>query len=45
VDPAFGAVGTYYHDFAPVRDEEVVAVLARANDRIPAAMKMPDRPR
>ena len=30
VDDAFTAVGTYYEDFSPVTDEDVVAMLARA---------------
>ncbi|OGK96897.1 MAG: hypothetical protein A3J45_11710 [Candidatus Rokubacteria bacterium RIFCSPHIGHO2_02_FULL_69_13] len=30
VDDAFTAVGTYYEDFSPVTDEDVVALLARA---------------
>jgi putative phosphoribosyl transferase len=30
VDEAFAAVGAYYRDFAPVDDDEVVAMLARA---------------
>src|SRR3990172_604960 len=33
VDDAFTAVGTYYEDFSPVTDEDVVALLARAQDR------------
>src|SRR5437867_517637 len=30
VDPAFQAVGQYYLDFASVRDDEVLVMLARA---------------
>lgn len=36
VDPAFGAVGAYYADFAAVPDDEVVATLERARSWAPA---------
>lgn len=34
VDEEFKAVGHYYADFVPVRDDEVVAVLARAAEHV-----------
>lgn len=36
VDKAFCAVGDYYLDFSQVSDEEVVAMLAEARERIPS---------
>lgn len=36
VDPAFRAVGVYYADFAPVPDDEVDALLARARQSAPS---------
>jgi predicted phosphoribosyltransferase len=36
VDDAFEAVGQYYADFMPVRDDEVVTMLARAAEHNPA---------
>lgn len=36
VDEAFEAVGQYYVDFMPVRDDQVVAMLARAAEHLPA---------
>ncbi|MBI3031228.1 MAG: alpha/beta fold hydrolase [Candidatus Rokubacteria bacterium] len=42
VDEAFTAVGTYYDDFSPVTDEDVVAMLARAQQLVtPAAPPEP----
>lgn len=35
VDEEFKAVGHYYADFVPVRDDEVVAMLARAAEHVP----------
>lgn len=35
VDPAFFAVGAYYHDFAPVSDADVQAALARLARLVP----------
>jgi putative phosphoribosyl transferase len=39
VDEEFKAVGHYYVDFAPVRDDEVVAMLARAAEHIPSDVR------
>jgi predicted phosphoribosyltransferase len=38
VDDAFEAVGQYYADFAPVGDDEVVAMLARAAEHVSSAV-------
>jgi putative phosphoribosyl transferase len=38
VDEAFEAVGAYYVDFAPVLDEQVNDMLARALEHVPAAL-------
>jgi predicted phosphoribosyltransferase len=35
VDEEFTTVGSYYADFSPVRDEDVVAMLARAAEHVP----------
>ena len=39
VDDAFRAVGQYYADFMPVRDEEIVGMLARAAEHVTGAVQ------